>query len=81
MPRDEERASSTTATEDEEAELEHMDEHSSLRQGAAGDDHSPPPSLQKPEHQTANKKLKKLPDEDSGRGANGDRLQLPVWGV
>ncbi|ETL83534.1 hypothetical protein L917_16508, partial [Phytophthora nicotianae] len=66
MPRDEERVSSATATEDEEAELEQMDEHSSLRQGAAGDDHSPPSSLQKPEKQKSNKKLKKLPDDDSG---------------
>ncbi|KAE9083756.1 hypothetical protein PF002_g23102 [Phytophthora fragariae] len=46
MPQVEERTSTTTVTEDEEAEMEHMDEHSSLRQGAQGDDHSPPSSVQ-----------------------------------
>ncbi|KAI9987158.1 hypothetical protein PInf_023041 [Phytophthora infestans] len=71
MPQEEERASSVAATEDEETELEQIDEHSSLREGAAGDDHSPPSSLQTPEKQKSNKRLKKLPDDDSGPSANG----------
>jgi hypothetical protein len=62
----EQRASSTTATEDEEAELEQMDERSALRQGAASDDHSPPASIQKPKQ----KKDKKLPS-DVAPAANG----------
>ncbi|KAL4130359.1 hypothetical protein PRIC2_006360 [Phytophthora ramorum] len=71
MPQDEERASSSTVIEDDEAELEQMDEHSSLRHGAQGDDHSPPANVQSKKPKNAKQQEKKLPADDVRPAANG----------